>query len=243
MPQPDDCAGDRRHRTLRQGRQLRLVLPLRRQRVAEQRQAQGPRQYQERQQVAGLGVCRGGELRGPLLTGGETLFPAKDGQDQPHCGDQGGGAQVGPGLFLHNAGRNAVRAEALLRLGGQVATASHERGWLKTTRSDWTPSQPPSARNGEVFRGPRPCREPPGAGPGATGSHVICDRANWTRHGTEGFLGHETRARGPGSPAIGGRPDALILMGDWRAVWPRSHETKKTRARETPGTEPNRATS
>ena len=41
--------------TLRRGRQLRLVLPLRWQRVAKQRQAQGPRQYQERQQVAGPG--------------------------------------------------------------------------------------------------------------------------------------------------------------------------------------------
>ncbi len=37
---------------------------------------------------------------------------------------------------------------------------------------------------------------------------------------------------GARAPATGGQPDALILMGDWRAVWPRNHETKKTRARD-----------
>ena len=64
----------------------------------------------------------------PLFAGGQALLPAKDGEDQAHRGDQGGGKQVGPGFILRDAGRNAVRAEALLRLSGQVATASHEKG-------------------------------------------------------------------------------------------------------------------
>jgi hypothetical protein len=44
----DHHAGDRRDRALRPGRPLRLLLPLRGQRAALQRQAQGPRQHQER---------------------------------------------------------------------------------------------------------------------------------------------------------------------------------------------------
>ena len=36
----------------------------------------------------------------------------------------------------------------------------------------------------------------------------------------------------PGPPATGGRPEALILMGDWCAVWPLSHEPTKTGARD-----------
>jgi len=41
--------------------------------------------------------------------------------------------------------------------------------------------------------------------------YVVYD---WTRQGTEGFLGHR-RCQGPTSGARARRHEALILMGDW----------------------------
>jgi hypothetical protein len=37
---------------------------------------------------------------------------------------------------------------------------------------------------------------------------------DWTRQGTEGFLGHR-QCQGQTSGATARRPEALILMGDW----------------------------
>jgi len=55
-------------------RQLRLLCPLRRQCAYQQRQEKGRREHQERQQVPGLGLRRGGQLRVALLPRGKAQF-------------------------------------------------------------------------------------------------------------------------------------------------------------------------
>ena len=57
-----------------------------------------------------------------------------------------------------------------------------------------------------------------GAGPGGTGSQGLCDRANRTRHGTDGYLGHQqvpaAQARPPlGRLARGLDPDGWLERG------------------------------
>src|SRR5919202_5539049 len=42
----------------------------------------------------------------------------------------------------------------------------------------------------------------------------LCAGHDWTRQGTEGFLGHP-RCQGQTSGAVARRHEALILMGDW----------------------------
>jgi hypothetical protein len=101
-------AGNRPHRALRRRRALRLLLPLRGQRAAVQRQAQGPGQHQKRQQVPRLGLCRGGELRGALQRGDQPLLPAQARQEQWRGRHQDRRPQAGPGLLLHAARRQRL---------------------------------------------------------------------------------------------------------------------------------------
>ena len=102
-PGADHHAGDRRDRALCQGGQLCFLLPLCGQRTLEQWQAQGPRQHQERQPVSGLGLHRGGELRGALQPPDQALLPAQAGPHQRYRRHQDDRPQAGAGLLLHPA--------------------------------------------------------------------------------------------------------------------------------------------
>jgi hypothetical protein len=51
---------------------------------------------------------------------------------------------------------------------------------------------------------------------------VQCDVHDWTRQGTEGFLGH-TRCQGQTSGEDARRQRALILMGGWCGAQSRCH--------------------
>src|SRR6266702_618720 len=59
------------------------------------------RQYEERQQISGVGVCRGGQLRDPLVPGSQALLRAQETRAKRDCGDQGAGAQTGARLLSH----------------------------------------------------------------------------------------------------------------------------------------------
>jgi hypothetical protein len=98
------------------GRQLRLLLPLCRQHARLQRQAEGQGQHQERQQVPGLGLRRGGQLRRALQPADQALLSTQAREDQGRGGDQGGRAQIGTRLLPHSARRQRVRREPRLRL-------------------------------------------------------------------------------------------------------------------------------
>ncbi len=124
----DHHAGDRPHRALCRRRALRLLLPLRRQRAAVQRQAQGPRQHQERQQVPRLGLPGSGQLRGALQRRHQPLLPAQAGQEQRRDRHQDRRPQAGPGLLPHAARGHRLRCRQSLRLNriGVVAATSQK---------------------------------------------------------------------------------------------------------------------
>ena len=105
----DHHAGDRPHRALRRRRALRLLLPLRGQPAAVQRQAQGPRQHQERQQVPRLGLPGSGQLRGALQRRHQPLLPAQAGQEQRRDRHQDRRPQAGSGLLPHPARGHRLR--------------------------------------------------------------------------------------------------------------------------------------
>ena len=98
-----ELVDDRPGRPLRTGRKLRLLLPLCGQPAPLQWQAQGQRQHQERQQVSGLGLCRGGELRRALQPADQALLSTQARQDQWRACDQGGRAQARARLLPHPA--------------------------------------------------------------------------------------------------------------------------------------------
>jgi transposase len=72
-------------------------------------QEEGREQPQERQQVFGLGVRGGGQLRHPLPRSGQALLPAQEGQDQRGGGDQGSGPQARAGQLLRHARPGGLR--------------------------------------------------------------------------------------------------------------------------------------
>jgi len=115
-PRAHDRAGDRPHRALRSGRQLCLLLPLRRQHARLQRQAEGQGQHQERQQVPGVGLCGGGQFRRALRPADQALLSTQARQSQDRRGHQGGRAQAGTRLLPHAARRQHVRREPRLRV-------------------------------------------------------------------------------------------------------------------------------
>lgn len=66
------------------------------------------RKHQERQQVLGLGLRRGGQLRAALLRRGQALLRTEEGEDEQRGGDQGAGAQAGAGVLPHSEGAQAI---------------------------------------------------------------------------------------------------------------------------------------
>ena len=243
---------------LRRGRALRLLLPLRGQRAAVQRQAQGPRQHQERQQVPGLGLPGGGQLRGALQRRDQALLPAQAGQDQRHGRHQDRRPQAGPGLLLHPARRHRLRRESGLRLNrfGAVA-ATHAKGvGPRASRSEWAPPPPPKRHGGlTVTETPLPASQP-GVGRRPRGAEpAICEpAARRGRGGCAGLLGVRApappRLRGPlgpwwgtddflGLPRARGRvsmpnghgPIALIQKGDWCGSEIIRHRCRENRRR------------
>jgi hypothetical protein len=90
---------------------LCLVLPLCRESEVKQRQEKRPGQYQERQQAFGLGVCRGGQFRHPLLFSDQEFLSQKESQEPWGIGAQSGGAQVVPSLLLHHETSGPLRCD------------------------------------------------------------------------------------------------------------------------------------
>src|SRR3982074_2221960 len=106
----------------------------------EQWQEEGRRQREERQQVPGLGVCGGRQLRAALLPGGQALLRTQEAQEQPHRGAQGDRAQTGAGVLPHAARAEALRCAALFRVMVWPKAVSQTAVWSTTTSNDWTPS-------------------------------------------------------------------------------------------------------
>ena len=106
----------------------------------KQRQEERQRQYQERQQVFGLGVCRSSQLRHPIQCEDQKLLSEKEGQEPWRVGDQGGSAQAVPRLLLHRERPGALRCRQGVclteRFNGWDGAVSLYRGWFTTTRSD-----------------------------------------------------------------------------------------------------------
>ena len=65
-------------------------------------------QYQERQQVFGISICRSGQLCAAFLPRGQAFLRAQENQNEHRSGDQGAGPQAGASLLPHSEGEQTL---------------------------------------------------------------------------------------------------------------------------------------
>jgi len=77
-------------------------------RARKQQQEERSWQHEERQQVSGMGICRGGQLRHPLVPGSQALLRAQETRAKWDRHDQGAGAQAGARLLSPASGAQVI---------------------------------------------------------------------------------------------------------------------------------------
>ena len=105
----DDHAGDGRSPAFCQPWGLRQLLPVRGQPALVQRQKERGKQRQVRQQISGLGLCGGGQLRPAPRHGLPEVLRPQEGAGQRHRGHQGAGLQAGQSGLAHDEPEHRLR--------------------------------------------------------------------------------------------------------------------------------------